>query len=148
MAWSYYAAAEGITPVVNDPNIYLEQPANTFSQIYEINWGGEAIASTAMRTFVKRASPGSGPATAIVAGANELNQPASVVISNRGDHAAVKAVPSGGVLFSSSWNAHGGVVQWFANPGEELDMLGITIMIQEGQVGVGVSTYGWRWRES
>jgi len=138
----------GITPVTTDDNFSLDAGAGESGQILEVGWGGEATASTAMRTRLARS--GGSPATPVVgtAGKRRPNSVANIIIFTTGwtTQPTIDAVPQD-LIPVQSWNAHGGVVRWLAAPGEEIIMIGAEIICCRNAVGVGVSSYGATWQE-
>jgi len=140
----------GITPATTDDNFTLEPAASTSGRILEVGWGGEATASTAMRTRLARSTGGATP-VAGTPGKRHNNSVANVIIFITGwtTQPTIAAVPQD-LIPIQSWNAHGGVVRWLAAPGEEIvmtDFSGAENVSCRNAVGVGVSSYGCSWDE-
>jgi len=144
--WKFGADFFVATPVVGDPNITLESVTDTFGQILEWGFGGEAVATTAMRTGLHRAAEGVGARTDVVEGIYTEGSAASVLFSTS-VFATTQPAVEGGPLWQRSWNAHGGVVRWLAAPGEEPSLLGVATIVLENALGVAGSNYGFVWSE-
>ncbi len=146
MTWKF-GANFNLSPTVGTPNVVLETAASELAMIYEFNFGGEVTTSTAMRTSVFRAAEGVGAATAITIASFAENAPTALIAATQGDHATTPAAPVLPGMWGTSWNAHGGVIRWLANPGEEIIMLGVSTVILENEAGTAQSHYGFVWGE-
>jgi len=144
--WKFGADFFVATPTVGDPNITLESVANSFGQLVEWGFGGEAVATTAMRTGLHRAAEGVGARTDVVEGKYIENSPASIFFSTS-TFATTQPAVELGPLWQRSWNAHGGVVRWLAAPGEEPSFVGVATIVLENALGVAGSNYGFVWQE-
>jgi len=134
------------TPTVGDPNISLEGAANEFAKILEWGFGGEAVATTAMRTGLHRAAEGVGARTDVVEGIFTAGAPTSTQFLTSAYNTTQPAVEAG-PLWQRSWNAHGGVIRWLAAPGEEPSNLGVSTIVLENALGTAGSNYGFVWSE-
>lgn len=145
----YAGSVVSSTPVVGEDEWALTAAANEYGLIEEFSFGGEATTSTAMRTDVTRNSTnGITPTAGNVQNLHPF-QVANVVAFSVGW--STQPIAAAGNLFSTSWNAHGGVVRWLAAPGEEFVILDATAgeneISCEAGVGTGTSSYGVIWRE-
>lgn len=117
--------------------------------VEEVHWGGEATASTAMRSRWVR--PTTAGVTFAAVGVTESSHPSAVARLRFGTFTTdpVKpASPTG--LFHTSWNAHGGIGRWLAAPGEEwitINGLATGEITCTSDVGTATSTHGVGWRE-
>ena len=152
--WTYSGSTGAITPQVGNTSVpsnwTLDAVDAGIGKIKEFYWGGGATTSTAMHTRVSRASGEvGGQTTGNVSEYGGADQPANkvnFVTSYATTHPTLDAAD----IFSMSWNAHGGVVRWLADPDEE-------IWVQTGQtldlitckntVGTATSSYGVIWSE-
>jgi len=141
----------GITPATTDDNWTLDAVATETGQILEVGWGGEATASTAMRTRLARGSGAAATPVVGTPGKRHPNSVANLIAFTTGwtTQPTIDAVPQD-LIPVQSWNAHGGVVRWLAAPGEEIVMIGGTnvYICCRNAIGVGVSSYGVTWDEN
>lgn len=148
--WTYSGNTGAITPSTSDDNWTLDAVSAGIGKIKEFYWGGGATTSTAMHTRVARANGEAGSqTTGNVSEYGGADQPANKVdfVTTYG---TTQPSLNAADIFSMSWNAHGGVVRWLADPDEE-------IWVQTGQTldliscrnsaGTATSSYGVIWSE-
>ena len=150
----YSGYVGGITPATTDDNWTVEGAQGEFGRIIEVSWGGEATTSTAMRTRVQRSASQAGAGTA--GDITELGQPAggAPLLAFFTTYATTQPTLDAGALFGTSWNAHGGVIRWLADPGEGFWIVGTagtpaadqTISCRN-DVGTATSSYACVWEE-
>tara|TARA_R110000824_G_scaffold11293_6_gene49358 strand:- start:5155 stop:5610 length:456 start_codon:yes stop_codon:yes gene_type:complete len=148
--WTYSGNTGSITPATDADNWTLDAVSAGIGKVKEFYWGGEATTSTAMHTKVARSSGGS-TLSVEVAGTEfgGQDQPANKLdfITDYGTEPTLNA---SGTIFAISWNAHGGVVRWLADPDEEIWLVtGQTLnqMSCRNSVGTATSSYGVIWQE-
>ena len=145
----YSGVVRSITPSLTDDNWFLTAGANESGAVREVHWGGQAEVTTAMHTRVARASGQAGAATAGNVAKLHPNSPTNLMTFGT-TFATTQPTLDAGDLFAESWNAHGGVVRWLADPGEEFVIIGAAtepVIACRNAVGVAVSTYGVIWGE-
>ena len=149
MCANYSGAVRSITPSTSDDNWFLAAGSNESGKVKHVHWSGELTTTTAMQTRVARGSGQSGAITSGSVAKHHPNSPTNLI--NFGTtFATTQPTLDAGDLFTASWNAHGGVVQWFASPGEEFVLIGAateTLICCRNSVGTGTSTYGVSWAE-
>ncbi len=149
----YGAFRAGIIAALSTANWVLETVAGNIADVIEASWGGEATASTSMRTRIARDSAiGTGSRTD--AGVQELNMRSTANLAFCSTtYLTLQPTIVSGALFGTSWNAHGGVIRWLAAPGEELNIYdaGATTASLEcrhdAQSGATTSSYHVIWQE-
>ena len=151
----YAGSVLGLTPSTTDDNWTLSADATTKSgKIIEFSWGGEVTTSTLMRTRVTRAAQqvtfGGGTAGNVT----KLHPRAATnVIDFVTTFDTTQPVLAAGDLFATSWNAHGGIVRWLSQPGEEFVMIGTAAAAIDNtiscrnSVGTALSSYACIWEE-
>lgn len=149
----YTAGRSGITPVVTSDNWTLQaDAAGEMGAIVGLSAGGEATASTAMRTRVVRPTTAGVTPTNGTPGVGHPNAQAAKLAFATG-WTTQPVIPADGVgeLFVQSWNAHGGGYIWKATPGvDEIILINGLLTGQiscRNPVGTGVSSYGLSWTE-
>ena len=141
----YTGHVRAIVPDVTKDNLAIVPAANKPIAIMDISYGGEATVSTAMVTrFARTASDGTVPVTGDVqkkypnapaAGANFVKT-----------WTAQPTLNAGNLIPITDWNSDGGVVRWYAGPGDEI--YGINEQIScRNAVGTATSSYGLSWKE-
>ncbi|MBW3538760.1 MAG: hypothetical protein KY476_00670 [Planctomycetes bacterium] len=140
------ATRASITPVLTDDNFTLVAGSSESAQVKEVHFGGEATTSTAMHTRVAR-STGGNTATTGTPGKLHPHSGANAIDFATGwtTQPTIDAAPT--TLFGESWNAHGGVVRWLADIGEEFVLIGAGNISCRNSVGTGTSSYGVVWEE-
>jgi hypothetical protein len=143
------------TPTVDQVLWALQAAQGEVGSVKEFWFGGEATTSTAMATIITRYD--NTQAGALTGGnVAELGNVAggAETLTAGNSYATTEPAPSGGPLFGTSWNAHGGVVRWLAAPSEEMWVVGDNAtpgpsgqMGCENTVGTATSTYGFIWSE-
>lgn len=147
----YSGNVRSITPSTSDDNWTLDAPTAKSGRVLEVSWGGEATTTTAMQTRVTRCNTGAGQhpvgaGTLVASVALHPNSP-SAGIMIYSTYATQQPTLVSGDLFSTSWNAHGGVVRWLAAPGEEFVIIGVATICCRNSVGTATSSYGVIWEE-
>lgn len=140
----YQGERRSITPNTSNDNWALDAGSGEYAHVYDINWGGELTTSTAMQTRVARSSSGTSATT--VAGTKiHPGSPTNLVDFCT----AWSGQPTLGTLslFSTSWNAHGGVVRILLPPGGEFILVGAAHISCRNTTGTGTSSYGVSWEE-
>lgn len=139
-------AVAGVTSAATTDLIVFEAGANRLAKIIEVGWGGEQTTSTAMRTRLAQASTAG---TSITGTVDVLKQsPATdpTAAFTVGTSSTSPTYAAGNLIPFSSWNSHGGVVRWLANPGEEFLLIqAVTAGKQvalRNEVGVATITCG------
>lgn len=150
MPWGYGAKVRSITPSLTDDNFTLDVVSAGLAKLKEISWGGEATTSTAMATRVARSNGEAGAQT----NGNVANLEGQGVPANDADlvttYATTQPTLNAADLYSESWNGHGGVVRWLADPEEEIWLITgqtLDLISCRNSVGVAVSSYGCMWLE-
>lgn len=150
MPREYSGYVESITPSTIDDNWTLDAVDAGVGKLLEASWGGEAVSSTAMRTRIARSNGESGAqTTGNVMELSGENTPANN-INFVETYATTQPTLNNASLFALSWNAHGGVVRWVADPREEIWLITgqtLDLISCRNAVGTGVSTYGTIWSE-
>ena len=150
MAWSYSGNTGSITPSTSDDNWTLDAVDAGIGKVKEVYWGGEATTSTAMRTRISRANAEAGSQTnGNVSEFGGADQPANKVdfVTTYGTTQPTLASAD---LFAISWNAHGGVVRWLADPDEEIWLITgqtLDLISCRNSTGTATSSYGVIWQE-
>lgn len=142
----YGAVRRSITPSLTTDNFTLVTGAGESGRILEITWGGEVTTSTLMNTRIARSSGQAGAETLASVAKLHPNHVTNV-ISFVSSFATTQPTLDGGDLYSTSWNAHGGVVRWLAAPGEEFVLLSSANISCRNATGTALSTYGVVWEE-
>ena len=113
-------SVSGVTSAATTDLIILEAGTSRLLKVIEVGWGGEATTTTAMRTRLAQASTAGTALTGtvdILKGA-PATDPAAAFTS--GTSSTSPTYAAGNMIPFSSWNAHGGVVRWLADPNEYL----------------------------
>jgi uncharacterized membrane protein len=112
----YTGSVLGVTPVAGVANSVLETVANAEVFIKELTFGGEVTTSTAMRTRLARDSAvGTGSRTAGNVQKGDQHTPANLAFFST-TYATTQPTIVAGCVWGTSWNAHGGVIRWLADP--------------------------------
>lgn len=150
MPWDYSGVVRSLTPSTTDDNWALDAVSAGIGKLKEVSWGGQSTTSTAMETRVARSNGEAGAQTlGNVANLGGQGNPANdldFVLTYATTQPALEAAD----LYAESWNSHGGVVRWLADPDEEIWVItGQTLdeISCRNSVGVGVSSYGCKWSE-
>ena len=142
----YHGENPGITPVLANDNLSLDAAASEQCYITEVSASGESTATTAMRTRFTRSASGATPVAGNVQ-KHRTNSPTNLV--NFVTSWTTQPTLTAGSLLHPSWNSHGGVILWKATPGDdEWEFIGASQFSCRNAVGLGVSSYGIRWREA
>lgn len=118
-----YTASRGAVTVVTTASttdlIVIEAGSSRMLKILEVGWGGEATTTTALRTRLALASTAGTSITGTVDVVKQIpaTDPTNAFVT--GTSSTSPTYAAGNLIPFSSWNAHGGVVRWLANPGEE-----------------------------
>src|SRR5262245_28759012 len=137
-------AVSGVTFAATTDVIIIEAATNKVAKILEIGWAGEATTTTAMRTRFTRASTAGTAITGTVdvQGQSDAQTPGASL----GTSSTSPTYAAGSLIPFNSWNAHGGVVRWLANPGEEFWLIqGVAALKQaaiRNEVGAPTGTAG------
>lgn len=152
MPWHYSGAVRSITPSTSDDNWTLDAvtPATAVGKLKEVWFTGQATSSAAVQTRVARSNGEAGSGTA----GNVANLEGEGVPTNNIDfyttYASTQPSLNAADLFTASWNNHGGVVRWVADPEEEIWLMSgqsLDLISCRNSVGTGTSTYGCIWSE-
>ena len=142
-----YSGVVAKTPSLTVNNWAYETVAGDVGRILEVTAGGEATASTAMRTRWNRVSAvGTGARTAGDVQQLQISAPSNTHFFTTA-YATTEGTLAAGDLLSFSWNCHGGLIRWLAAPGEEWIAIAVEGISCRNAVGIGVSTYGVIWEE-
>lgn len=147
----YTGSALGITPVAGVANSVLESVAGKSGNVKEITFGGEVTTSTAMRTRLARDSAvGTGARTAGNVQQGNQHSPANGIFFST-TYASAQPTVVAGAIWGTSWNAHGGVIRWLADPAEQCgvyDAAAANASLEVRQdVGTATSSYVTIWLE-
>lgn len=148
----YSGFVAGLTPTAGVANWVLESVSAAEASITEVAWGGEVTTSTAMRTRIARDSAvGTGARTAGSVQKGNMHSPANGVFFST-TYGTTQPTVVAGALFGTSWNAHGGVVRWLADPTEVFtiyDASAANASLEcRADVGTATSSYSVVWNES
>lgn len=115
-------------------------------------WGGEVTTSTAMRTLIARDSvTGTGARTAGLVQKGDMHSAANAVFFST-TYATTQPTIVSGCLIGTSWNAHGGVIRYLADPTEMFivyDATAANANIEcRAAVGTATSSYTVVWSEN
>jgi hypothetical protein len=150
MPWSYSGGVRSITPSTSDDNWTLDAVSAGIGKVKEFSWGGQATSSTAMQTRVSRANSEAGSLTT----GNVANLEGQGVPTNDVDfvttYGTTQPTLNAADIFSLSWNDHGGVVRWVADPEEEVWLITgqtLDLISCRNAVGTASSSYGVVWSE-
>lgn len=114
----YSGFLAGISPVAGVANWILESVSGVSGCVKEVTFGGEVTTSTAMRTRIARDSAvGTGARTAGNLQKKDQHSPTNGLFFST-TYATTQPTISAGALWGTSWNAHGGVIRWLADPYE------------------------------
>lgn len=147
------SAGSSFTPTVNTAVWVLETPSGVLAKISEFAFGGEASASTPMRTRIARDSAvGTGTRTAGSVQRLDYSTvtPGNAAFFSTAYASTAPTIQAGALNPVQSWNAFGGVIRWLAAPGEEflLQYLSANQSIEcRADLGAGASSYGVVWSE-
>lgn len=146
-----YNGFVALSPTAGVANWVLESVANTAAFVKEVTFGGEVTTSTAMRTRIARDSAvGTGSRTAGNTQKTDQHSPANAVFFST-TYATLQPTIVAGALFGTSWNAHGGVIRWLADPGGEpgiYDAGAANASLEcRADVGTAASSYHVQWVE-
>ena len=152
MGWKYTGTVESITPDLGDDNWTLDAVSAGIAKLKEVFWGGESVASTAMRTRVARSNGEVGVLTAGNVAEHQGEQEGSnrVDFVTQNGYATTQPALNAASLFALSWNSHGGLVRWVIDPEDDIWLItGQTfdLISCRNAVGVGTSSYGVIWEE-
>ena len=147
---TYAGFISSATPVAGVANWILETVANVEALVKEVTFGGQSITSIAMQTRIARdTTVGGGTRTAGSVQKFDQHSPANLAFFST----SYSTAPSitAGALFGTSWNSHGGVVRWLADPAYVISAYDATTgnagIECRADVGVGVSSYHLVWQE-
>lgn len=148
---TYSGFVAGLTPTAGVANWVLEAVSGVSGSIKEVSWGGEVTTSTAMRTRIARDSAvGTGSRTAGNVQKGNMHSPANGIFFST-TYGTTQPTVVAGALFGTSWNAHGGVVRWLADPTEVFgiyDASAANASLEcRADVGTATSSYGVTWAE-
>ena len=148
---TYSGFAAGITPSAGVANLVLESVSGVSGSIKEVSWGGEVTTSTAMWTRLARDSVvGTGSRTAASVQKANMHSPANGLFLST-TYGTTQPTIVAGALFGTSWNAHGGVVRWLADPTEVFvvyDAAAANASLEiRADVGTATSSYHVVWME-
>lgn len=127
----------GVTTSITADALTFQAAATGQGRILELILGGEATASTVMRTAVQRAGTSITSNTAITP--EKFNSRSPVAAGIYGKAGTQSLV--GNAMLSIAWNAFGGFIRWVAGPGEEIYYVNSEVISMRGAVGVGVASY-------
>ncbi len=147
----YNGFVSSFTPTAGVANWILESVANTEAYIKEVTFGGQVTTSTAMQTRLARDSAkGTGARTAGNSQKGNQHSPTNGVFFST-TYASTQPTVSSGALWGTSWNAHGGVVRWLADPMEFFNIYDATdpndSIECRADVGTATSSYHLSWVE-
>ena len=150
MPWAFSGSVLSITPSTTDDNWTLDAVSAGIGKLKEVHWGGQATTSTAMATRVARANGEAGAQTAgNVANLEGEGNPANV-LDFVTTYATTQPSLNAADIYGESWNDHGGVVRWLADPEEEVWVISgqtLDLISCRNSVGTGVSSYSGKWTE-
>ena len=148
--WNYSGSVRSITPSLSDDNWTLDAVSAGIAKLKEVHWGGQATTSTAMHTRVARGNGEAGSGT----GGNVAKLEGEGVPANDVDfnttYATTQPTLDAADIYTESWNAHGGVIRWIADPDEEIWLItGQTfdLISCRNSVGTATSSYSVKWGE-
>lgn len=152
MPWGYNGTVKTITPSLTIDNWTLDAVLNGIGRLKEVSWGGEAVTSTAMQTRVARSNGEVGAQNlGDVAKLEGENVPANKLDFNDNvGYATTHPTLEAADLISESWNAHGGLLRWLADPEEEIWLftgMALDLISCRNSVGVAASSYSVKWLE-
>ena len=150
MPWGYSGSVRSITPSTTDDNYTLDAVSAGIGRLKEIHFGGEATTSTAMHTRVARANAEAGGQNL----GNVAKMEGQGVPSNDIDfnltYDTTQPTLNAADIYTESWNCHGGVFRWLADPEEEIWLITgqtLDLISCRNSVGVGTSSYSGKWLE-
>lgn len=150
MPWGFSGSVIGITPSTTDDNWALDAVSAGIGKLKEVHFGGEATTSTAMRTRVSRANGEAGGQTGgNVANLEGEGNPANV-LDFVTTYATTQPTLNAADLYAESWNDHGGVIRWLADPEEEIWLISgqtLDLISCRNAAGTGTSSYSAKWTE-
>ena len=140
-----------VTPVAGVANWVLETASGGEASILDVVFSGQVTTSTAMQTRIARDSAvGTGARTAGNVQKGNMHSAANAAFFST-TYASTQPTVVAGALFGSSWNAHGGVVRWLADPTEVFtifDASAANASLECRQdVGTATSAYQLVWSE-
>lgn len=139
-------AVSGVTSAATTDLIVIEAGSSRMLKILEVGWGGEATTTTAMRTRLALASTAGTSITGTVDVVKQIPATDPANAFTTGVSSTSPTYAAGNMIPFSSWNSHGGVVRWLANPGEEFLLIqAVTAGKQvalRNEVGVATITCG------
>jgi hypothetical protein len=136
----------GVTTATATDLLIIEAGTSRMAKIWEVGWGGEAIATTAMRTRFTLATTAGTAITGTVD--TQKGQPATdpTQAATLGVSSTSPTYAAGSMVPIMSWNAHGGVVRWLAAPGEEFVLIQVVTTAKQAalrnEVGATTITCG------
>ena len=150
MPWMYSTGVRSITASNTDDNIALDAVSAGIGKVKEIHWGGEATTSTAMHTRLSRANGEAGAQTNGNVAKIEGEGVPTNDIDSVTTYATTQPALNAADIYTESWNAHGGVIRWLADPEEEVWLITgqvLDILSCRNSVGTATSSYEIKWAE-
>lgn len=122
---SYIVSREGVTPVAVDVVLALTTGVDEIAEVQEIHVGGEATASGVSRWAIRRSTTnGVTPTTQVPAKHSPVQQAGYTQgATTFTTQPATAALPA---LWTRTFNAFGGVLQWWKERGKGLVIIGAT----------------------
>ena len=139
-------AVSGVSSAATTDLIIVEAGSSRQLKILEVAWGGEATSTTAMRTRLALATTAGTSLTGTVDIVKQIPATDPTNAFTSGTSSTSPTYGAGSLIPFSSWNSHGGVVRWLANPGEEFLLIqavtGGKQVALRNEVGVATITCG------
>lgn len=148
----YTGSLAGITPTTGVANAVLECVSGVSALTKDITLGGEVTTSTAMRTRLARDSAvGTGSRTGGNVQRGDMHNSSAQGAFFSTTYGTLQPTIVAGWMWGTSWNAHGGVIRFLADPIEVFmgyDAAAANASVElRSDVGTATSSYTWIWFE-